>query len=147
MERFTEQEMARFNTFWKKVGDCHVWQRYLEHGYGKFYFRKKGRKAHRVSYYFFNGPIPEGMVIDHICMNRACVNPQHLRAVTWKQSALENSNNAGAINSKKVTCKNGHPFDKVYGREKKQRYCSICASEKAKRLHKKWKAEADSIKC
>lgn len=47
------------------------------------------RPAHRLSYKFTRGPIPDGMQIDHICHNRACVNPEHLRLATNKQN-MEN---------------------------------------------------------
>ncbi|MEU3847155.1 HNH endonuclease [Micrococcus terreus] len=42
--------------------------------------------AHRASYSFIHGEIPSGALIDHICHNPSCVNPQHLRAVTHKQN-------------------------------------------------------------
>lgn len=55
-------------------------------GYGRI--RESGTRsnalAHRVSYEAFNGPIPEGMVIDHLCQVTSCVNPDHLEAVTQK---------------------------------------------------------------
>ena len=135
MEYYTQEELERFNKSWKQVDDCKLWQKYLDKdGYGTFYFRKKGRRAHRVAYYFVNGPIPDGMVIDHICKKTRCVCIKHLRLITTKENALENSNSLGAINKNKIVCKNGHPFDRKYG---KQRYCSICQSIKTKRLRKR----------
>lgn len=50
----------------------------FKNGYG--YFNNK--KAHRVGFEFFKGPIPSGLVIDHICRVINCVNPNHLEAVT-----------------------------------------------------------------
>lgn len=146
MDTFIKQgELDRFNSCWDKVGDCNLWNGALDKdGYGSFYFRKKGRRAHRVSYYFSKGDIPDGMVVDHICKNRSCVNADHLRVITPTQNSLENSNSVGAVNAKKTHCPYGHPLDRKYGR---QRYCSICQAEKSKRLRKKWLEEANKIKC
>ena len=145
MDYITQQETDRFNNYWKSVGDCKLWQNYLDKdGYGTFYFRKKPRRAHRVSYFFVHGAIHDNMVIDHICKNRNCVEPTHLRIVTAKENSLKNSNSVGAVNARKTKCSNGHPFDRKYG---KQRYCSVCQSEKTKRLRKKWLKEANKIKC
>jgi hypothetical protein len=145
MDTTYQKDKIRFNLAWKQVGDCHLWKNYLDRdGYGSFYFQKKNRRAQRVAYYFANGDIPEGMVIDHICKNRHCVNPEHLRCITTSQNSLENSRSVGAINRMKEFCKYGHKLDRKYG---KQRYCSICQSEKHKRLSQKWRAEANLIKC
>lgn len=53
-------------------------------GYGFFYPHGPATRilAHRYSYEFFLGPIPEGLTIDHLCRVRACVRPSHLEAVT-----------------------------------------------------------------
>ena len=52
-------------------------------------FRSKGRRAHRVSYELFKGPIPAGLHILHRCDTPACVNPAHLRAGTVKENMAE----------------------------------------------------------
>lgn len=140
-----EKDIKRFESFYKIIDNCFIWQRYLDKdGYGSFYFKQKLRRAHRVAYYFKSGDIPKGMVIDHICRNRSCVNIEHLRCISKKQNTLENSRSVGSINKMKEFCKNGHKFDKKYG---KQRYCSICSNEKSKRLQKKWREKADSFVC
>lgn len=139
MKNLTQCELNKFNNRWERVNDCHLWMNSLDKdGYGSFYFRKKSRRAHRVAYYGFFGEIPKGYVVNHICRNRHCVNPQHLQAVTVYDNNMKDSKSVGYINSQKTHCKKGHPFDKKYG---KQRYCSICEREKSKRLQKKWREE------
>lgn len=62
---------------------CWVWQRVTtQDGYG--HLKRDGRTvlAHRVFYERVNGRIPEGMVIDHLCRNPTCVNPDHMEVVT-----------------------------------------------------------------
>ena len=77
----------RFWRFVDKTETCWLWTGGKSAGYGRM--RTVGRKmesAHRVSYAMHAGPIPVGLVIDHICRRTLCVNPQHLRAVTNKQN-------------------------------------------------------------
>jgi hypothetical protein len=76
--------------FWAKVdksGECWEWIGYRDKdGYGRAPIACISTPAHRASWTFLNGPIPEGKQIDHLCRNRACVKPDHLRIVTPKEN-------------------------------------------------------------
>lgn len=105
--------------FWAKVqksDGCWEWQAGKSNGYGAFYdTRPSPRKqipAHRFAYELANGTIPDGMLIDHRCFNRACVNPAHLRLASFKQNrehlagAMKNSA-SGIRNVKKYPSREG----------------------------------------
>lgn len=63
---------------------CWLWLGAVnEHQYGvRCLPAGKKTKAHRISYEMAKGPIPDGLVIDHLCRMKCCVNPDHLEAVT-----------------------------------------------------------------
>lgn len=62
---------------------CWIWKGYLQpNGYGKAFDGKKVRMAHVVVWEAANGPVPDGLDLDHLCRNRACVRPDHLEPVT-----------------------------------------------------------------
>src|SRR5690242_18719570 len=84
---------------------CHEWQAYTDRdGYGCFWIKPTNYRAHRVAYELFVGPIPEGLVIDHLCRNRSCVNPAHLEPKTDLENLFApGSEFAGKVNSAKVS--------------------------------------------
>ncbi len=77
--------------------------------YGRIRVNGKAWRAHRLSYVNANGPIPDGLVIDHLCRNRLCINPAHLEAVPQRVNVMRGEG-VGAANARKTTCANGHPF-------------------------------------
>lgn len=101
--------------FWSKVRKteaCWEWTASkTTGGYGAYWNGVFVMKAHRFSYELANGAIPAGMVIDHICRNAGCVNPDHLRAVTQGQ----NTQHCGLEGSGKNPYRGVH-FDKRRGK-------------------------------
>ncbi|HAY43206.1 MAG TPA: hypothetical protein DCY59_06475 [Micrococcaceae bacterium] len=89
--RIVGNDHERFWGHVNKTDTCWNWTASIGVGRGYGEFRLNGRNvgAHRVSYEWANGPIPAGCDIDHICHNRKCVNPSHLRQATRKQN-MEN---------------------------------------------------------
>lgn len=90
------------------VDSCWTWTGCTKaKGYG--YLKVHGVKvrAHRFAYELLVGPIPAGLVIDHLCRNRACVNPAHLEPVTSRENTLRGQTLA-AENFQKSACPQGH---------------------------------------
>lgn len=110
-----------------KTAECWNWKAYVgTHGYGRFWFRGKATEAYRVAYILFVGEIQEGLEIDHICRNRICVKPTHLRLITKKENILC-GDGITAKNNEKLTCSQGHMF--TFRRNNGQRYCYLCDIE------------------
>lgn len=117
-----------------KTATCWFWTGPVDrHGYGRISEGGGGgrlRFAHRVSYEIHVGTIPTGLVIDHLCRNRRCVNPAHLEPVTVGENVLRGET-LTARNKALTTCHRGHPFDAANTTVcRGRRFCRACAREK-----------------
>lgn len=69
---------------------CWIWLGYIgPNGYGELRADGRTRRAHRISYEIFNGPIPSGLVVRHRCDNPPCVNPDHLVIGSMKDNTQD----------------------------------------------------------
>ena len=120
--------------FWARVdksGECWLWTAYRRSdGYGQFRIGVRVVRAHRYAYELLVGPIPEGLILDHLCRVRNCVNPAHLEPVTQGENVrrgLAGGPAAGLRMRAKTHCLQGHPYDEENTRwYKGWRYCRTC---------------------
>ena len=100
--------------------------------------------AHRLAYQSFYGPIPDGLVIDHLCRNRTCCNPAHLEAVTNRENTLRGVG-FPALNDAKTHCPQGHEYagEKLYV-WKGKRFCRACRRAADRRWRQKKKGMVDA---
>jgi hypothetical protein len=102
--------------FWSRVqkGDgCWEWIGPRWKGYGVAMVKVAGGwrvvRVHKVAYAALVGPVPKGLVLDHLCRVRHCVRPDHLEPVTPRENTLRGCG-ATALNARKEVCSKGHPL-------------------------------------
>lgn len=131
MQKQLELNARQQQNLFKKIevtGFCWNWAGPLNpRGYGQFRVGVQMLRAHRVLYSWLVGPIAEGLVLDHLCENQACVNPDHLKPTTQKFNVLR-GHGISARNAKKTCCPIGHPLEgeNLYTKPDGRRVCRIC---------------------
>lgn len=118
--------------FWSKVdrsggaNACWLWSGSTKKtkGYGQTSAHGWTYRAHRVSYELSVGPVPKGLVLDHLCRVRSCVNPAHLETVTNRENILRGTG-APARYARQANCPKGHTYTDIGT----QRRCLICKNE------------------
>lgn len=91
------------------VTGCVFWLGHTSKGYGVLKVLNRTTWAHRVSYLFWKGPIPDDLTVDHRCGQPLCINPDHLEAVTMRENILR-GNGCSTRNARKTHCVRGHAF-------------------------------------
>jgi hypothetical protein len=120
--------MDRFFACVAEDGECWRWIGYTgTHGYGVLSVEGRQRGAHRVAYELLRAEIPDGLQIDHLCRNPACVNPWHLEPVTPRVNTLRNSSPI-AHQASRDSCPNDHEYtpENLRITPSGQRVCRIC---------------------
>lgn len=148
--RFTETDVKRFERFVEKDGACWRWTGASVPGassrYPDFSVKGKSIRAHRFSYLAFNGEIPTGTHVDHICRNTLCVNPKHLRVLSPRENTLIGIG-PSANNARKTKCVNGHPFSGENLKIKKNgvRVCRTCERASGTKYNRKRRSDIREI--
>lgn len=122
--------------FWAKVlvaeSGCWEWQASKCHGYGYVAWAGKLGRAHRVAYQVLIAAIPSDRQIDHLCRNKACVNPAHMEVVTGRINTMR-ADGPSARNARKTHCPKGHEYTaENTWTWRNQRYCRTCSAESSR---------------
>ncbi len=112
---------------------CFPWPGLPSFGYGRLKIDGRNVQAHKAVYERVVGPVPDGMVLDHLCRNRVCVNPEHLEPVTSGVNILRGISFA-AENSRKTHCVRGHKLDAENTRIRPggERECIPCCRQRSR---------------
>lgn len=135
--RGAPEDRFRAMTLVNVESGCHIWTGVIRDGYGLFKIEGRVQSAHRVAYAWRHGPVPQGLVLDHLCCVRACVNPDHLEAVTQRENLIR----GGVI--QKTHCVWGHEYnaENTYTNPNSgERFCRVCHRASCQRANARRRA-------
>lgn len=125
--------LDRFMAFVRKQDNgCWEWTGSKDRGgYGRFSYERKPVLAHRWIHEKINGPVPDGLQLDHLCRNRSCVNPNHLEVVTQRENMMR-GDGPSAKHARKTHCTYGHEFteENTYRHKGNRRMCRTCMNRR-----------------
>jgi hypothetical protein len=156
-----ESDLVRFFAKVELTDSCWIWTAGKDpNGYARFWW-STGRTSQAVRrdpmvysyrwlYELTNGPIADGLVIDHLCRNRACVNPDHLEVVTQRVNILRGTG-ASARNARRTHCPKGHEYTSgnIYIHKRKGtqgRDCKRCCGERNREQRERHPEKRRAIK-
>ncbi len=148
IEMFLSKAVIKRNGCWLWIGAKS--QGRLRNGKGEYYGRfnigGKSTSSHRVSYEIFNGDIPFGLEIDHLCRNPLCVRPSHLEAVSHSENCKRGTSYYHLQDKAKMIthCPNGHPYSKentYITPGIPTRHCKQCVRDRAREYQRKKRAK------
>jgi hypothetical protein len=142
----TPKAVARFWLNVDKTTTCWRWLGTIMHtGYGRFFLGQGQFMAHRFAYVATYGPIPTDRQIDHLCRNRACVNPAHMEVVDNRTNTMR------GISGNVTTCVNGHRHDprNPAATRTRKRKCKRCKADEQRQHRNRGQAlvAARSVIC
>lgn len=103
------------------------------HGYGRFEINKRQHRAHKIVWECLIEKVPTGLVLDHLCRNKKCVNPEHLEVVSIKENVLRGFG-ISAKNRRKTECQLGHVLlpPNIEKQGVSPRSCYICKQSRVR---------------
>lgn len=128
----------RAGTRWEADGDCWIsTYSVASHGYAQVGWQDNRERhivlAHRASWEYAMGPVPLGHTLDHLCKQRRCVNPAHMRILTNYENARRTSGRDWPLGQ----CANGHPNSESYLQPAGKRICRPCKRDWSARYQAK----------
>lgn len=143
-----EADDPRLESCWEWTGYVPTKPGLLPYGRVKVNGDRVPRPVHRLVYELFVGPIPESLVIDHLCRNARCCRWKHLRPLTVAQNS-----DGGFVQAMrdKTECAQGHPLngDNLFMRQLKNgktaRGCRQCKRDQSRKQHANRKAKAAGL--
>lgn len=126
-ERITRQLTERQNGCWSWSGA------HTKAGYACTWWNGSQRSVHRVLYQELRGPVPDGLVLDHVvCDDKSCPNPWHVEPSTNVANMLRSPTAPATINAAKTHCTKGHSLDDCYTRQDGRRRCRTCEQDRSR---------------